>query len=124
MSCPCEWASLGERTSPYLGTMGTVRNRRELIGMLEANATAIEAFGVTRLGVFGSFARDTAGADSDVDLIVEFAPDRKTLKALVSLSRHLESLLGRKVELVTPAALNPFTGKYILQEVRYVAFAA
>jgi predicted nucleotidyltransferase len=46
------------------------------------------------------------------------------LSNLVGLSRSLEQLLGRKVELVTPQALNPFTGKYILQEVQYVALAA
>ena len=92
--------------------------------MLQANAAAIQAFGVARLGVFGSFARDTATAQSDVDLFVEFAVERKSLKNLVGLSRFLENLLDRKVELVTPAALNAFTGKYILQEVQYVALAA
>jgi hypothetical protein len=43
---------------------------------------------------------------------------------MVGLSRFLNDLLGRKVELVTPASLNAFTGKHILNEVEYVAFAA
>jgi predicted nucleotidyltransferase len=84
----------------------------------------IQAFGVTRLGVFGSFARDRATAQSDVDLFVVFAQEQKSLKNLVGLSRYLESLLERKVDLVTPEALNPFIGKYILQEVQYVPLAA
>jgi hypothetical protein len=92
--------------------------------VLEANAAAIQAFGVARLGVFGSFARDTAVAQSDVDLFVEFAEGRKNLKNLVGLSRMLEDLLGRKVDLVTRASLDPFIGKYILEEVQYVALAA
>ena len=104
--------------------MPTVENRAELLQALQSNASGIQAFGVARLGVFGSFVRDTATAQSDVDLLVEFTADRHTLKNLVGLSRHLEALLGRKVELVTPGSLNAFTGKYILKEVQYVALAA
>jgi len=108
----------------YLRIMGTVSTKSELIHALRENAAGIQAFGVTRLGLFGSFARNEAGPESDVDLLVEFDPGRKTLKNLVGLSRHLEALLGRKVELVTPASLNPFIGKHIIQEVEYVALAA
>lgn len=104
--------------------MPVVGNRAQLLHMLQGNAAAIQAFGVLKLGVFGSFARDTATPESDVDLFVDFLPERKTLKTLLGLSRFLEALLGRKVELVTPGALNPFTGKYILDEVRYVSLAA
>lgn len=91
---------------------------------LHADAAGIRAYGVSRLGLFGSFARDAAGPESDVDLLMEFRPGGKTLKNLVGLSRHLEALLGRKVELVTPASLNPFIGRHIVQEVEYVALAA
>ena len=104
--------------------MPKVESKAELLEALQANAAHIMTFGVGRLGVFGSFARGTAVAQSDVDLFVEFAAGHKSLKNLVGLSRFLEGLLGRKVDLVTPAALNPFTGKYILQEVQYVALAA
>lgn len=104
--------------------MIAVRTKAELLHGLHANAAAIRSFGVVGLGLFGSFARDAADAQSDVDLLVEFAPERKTLKNLVGLARHLESALGRKVDLVTKAALNPYTGKYILEEVEHVALAA
>lgn len=104
--------------------MVRTENKAQLLEALQANAAHIRSYGVTRLGVFGSFARDSATALSDVDLFVEFAPERKSLKNLVGLSRYLEGLLGRKVDLVTPASLNIFIGKYILQEVQYVALAA
>ncbi len=89
--------------------------------VLQGHASDIIAFGVLKLDVF---ARDTATPDSDVDLFVEFVPERKTLKSLLGLSQYLQALLGRKVELVTPASLNPFTGKYILEAVTYVPLAA
>ncbi len=104
--------------------MPIVENRAQLFGILQGNASAIQAFGVLKLGVFGSFARDTAMPHSDVDLFVDFLPERRTLKSLLGLSHYLEALLGRKVELVTPGSLNPFIGKYILEEVQYVPFAA
>ncbi len=104
--------------------MSTVRNKSELLGLLRQRGSDIRAFGVERLGLFGSFARDEARVDSDVDLFVEFDPAQKTLKNLVGLSHFLQELLGRKVEIVTPGSLNRFTGKYITQEVEYVALAA
>ena len=104
--------------------MPKVRNKTELIQALQRNAQDIRSYGVDRLGVFGSFARDTATPESDVDLLVEFSAGSKTLKNLLGLARLLEDLLGRKVELVTPAALNAFTGRYILEEVQDVALAA
>lgn len=114
----------GSGRQRYFRGMATVYTKRELLQALMSNGTAIRAFGVSSLGVFGSFARDAADATSDVDLLVEFEPGRKTLKNLVGLSHHLRSLLGREVELVTPASLNRFIGKHIIQEVEYVALAA
>lgn len=104
--------------------MSKVKNKAEVVQLLHQQGADIRAFGVERLGLFGSFARDEANTDSDVDFFVEFGASQKTLKNLVGLSRFLQGLLGRKVEIVTPGSLNRFTGKYIVQEVEYVALAA
>ncbi len=104
--------------------MDPVSDKNEVLQRLAANASAIRAFGVVRLGLFGSFVRNTMHAESDVDLLVEFDPAQKTLRNLVRLSAFLQSSLGRKVELVTPQSLNPFTGQHIINEVEDVAFAA
>ncbi len=63
-------------------------------------------FGVRRVALFGSTARDEAREDSDLDLLVEFelVP---TLDRFVGLKLFLEDHLGRKVDLVTPDALKP-----------------
>jgi len=98
--------------------------KKEILELLKQNSAEIRNFGVLRLGLFGSFAREASTNDSDVDLLVEFHPEHKTLKNLVGLSEFLHRLLQRKVEIVTPQSLNPFIGKYITQEVEYVALAA
>jgi predicted nucleotidyltransferase len=60
-------------------------------------------FGVQRIGLFGSFARDTAQASSDVDLIVEL--QHPIGLQFMELVEYLETLLGRKVDVLTLAGL-------------------
>ncbi len=62
---------------------------------------------VKRIGVFGSMARGEATEESDVDLLVEFSA-RKSLLALVALERKMSEAIGRKVELLTEAAISPY----------------
>jgi hypothetical protein len=75
---------------------------------------------VASLAVFGSVARDEAGPDSDVDLIVEFArPDG--LFRFLAVKEYLETLLGRPVDLATPDALKPQFRVAILSEAIYAS---
>ena len=80
----------------------------------------IRSFGVRRLGLFGSFARQGQGPGSDVDLLVEFEPGAKSFDNFMSLSFLLEDALQRPVELVTRESLSPFIGPRILAEVEDV----
>lgn len=84
----------------------------------------IEQLGVIAMSLFGSFARDDAGVDSDVDLLVTFAPGAKTFDRFMALAFLLEDTLGRTVELVTPESLSPYIGRHILNEAENVPFAA
>ncbi|MCL5280122.1 MAG: nucleotidyltransferase family protein [Planctomycetes bacterium] len=101
-----------------------VQIKAGVIRAILANQSAIRSLGVSRLGLFGSFARDEARADSDVDVLVEFAPGQKTFDHFIGLSFLLEEVLGRRVELITPESLSPHIGPYILKEVEYVSVAA
>lgn len=74
--------------------------------------------------LFGSFVRAAAGPESDVDLLVEFDPARKSFDNLLALADLLESTLGRRVEIVTTAALSPYVGPHILKEAEDVIRAA
>jgi predicted nucleotidyltransferase len=62
--------------------------------------------GVTRLRVFGSYARDEATADSDVDLVADFA-GQPSLLELIGIERELAEKLGVRVDLATTAGLKP-----------------
>jgi len=60
-------------------------------------------FGVQRIGLFGSFSKETSQESSDVDLIVEL--QRPIGLKFVEMVEFLENLLGRKVDVLTPAGL-------------------
>ena len=78
-----------------------------------------ERFGVEKVGIFGSFARGEARPDSDIDILVEFRKGEKTFDNYMNCKFYLEDLFGRKVDLVTDAALKPLIRDPILREVIY-----
>lgn len=98
--------------------------RDEAIRRLRDAEKEIRSLGVRRLALFGSVLRDEAGPESDVDVLVEFAPGAKSFDRLLALSDLLEDRLGRRVEVVTTEALSPFLGPRILAEAEDVLRAA
>lgn len=77
-----------------------------------------------RLGLFGSFKRDTPTVDSDIDFLVEFEVGQKTFDNFIQLAFLLEDLLQRRVELVTQESLSPYIGPRILAEIEYASLVA
>lgn len=98
--------------------------KAEVVRRLQGAQEQIRALGARRIALFGSFVRSEARPDSDVDLLVEFEPGRKTFDAFMALSFLLDDLLQRRVELVTTEALSPFIGPHILREAEDVLHAA
>ncbi|MBS3933431.1 MAG: nucleotidyltransferase domain-containing protein [Truepera sp.] len=88
-----------------------------MIALLEAHKDALarlcREYGVRRLEVFGSAARgEDFAVSSDVDLLVEFAPDTDFgpwLAHYFEFKEHLQELLGKEVDLVMAGSLrNPY----------------
>jgi uncharacterized protein len=101
-----------------------VKTKEDVFALLSQNGARLRGFGVERLSVFGSFARDTPDDTSDVDVLVEFAPEQETFDNFLGLAEFLEELFGRKVDLLTPESLNPHFGHYILEEAEHAAINA
>jgi predicted nucleotidyltransferase len=81
--------------------------RADVLERLRAELPGLRRrFGVRSLALFGSYARDEARSDSDVDLLVDFdrVPSWAELNTLIDL---LESALGSRVDLVSPSKLKP-----------------
>ena len=73
--------------------------------------------GAHNIRVFGSVARGDADESSDIDLLVDFEPDRSLLDH-AALVLDLEELLGRKVDVVTEKGIYWLLRRRILKEAR------
>jgi len=101
-----------------------VETQEQIQRIVDAHRAQLRDFGVRQLGLFGSFVRGEPGPGSDVDLLIEFEPGKKTFDAFMQLAFYLEDLLGRPVELVTPESLSPYIGPRIIEKVETVWDAA
>jgi predicted nucleotidyltransferase len=110
------------KTEPEVRTH--TRNPGEAQSRVRGHGAQVLALGVARLALFGSVLRGEASADSDVDILVEFAPGAKSFDRFMDLADLLERQLGRSVELVTTESLSPIIGPRILAEAKDVLRAA
>ena len=77
-----------------------------------------QKYGITEIGIFGSYVRGEQKKQSDVDLLVKFEePSNLTLLDFIRLENYLSEILGVKVDLVEKTTLKPRIGKRVLQEV-------
>ena len=104
--------------------IATALTHDEAQARLAGAQAEIFGLGVRRLALFGSVRRDTARADSDVDILVEFQPGQKSFDRFMALGDLLERVLGHRVELLTPESLSPFLKPHILADAVDVVRAA
>ena len=91
-------------------------NRLQVIQLLTEHKGFLQSrFGVTRMALFGSTARDTARDDSDVDVLVAF-DGPATSPRYFGVQFYLEDLLGRPVDLITDKALRAELRPYVEHE--------
>jgi len=84
----------------------------KLIEICRANDAAM-------IGVFGSVARGEDTLASDIDLMVKFSR-KKSLLDIVKLERELSMVLGKKVDLLTEAAISPYMRDRILSDLKVI----
>ncbi len=95
------------------------QKNRILSALRESTPVLLEKYGVTRIGIFGSVARDDASQESDVDIVYEMS--RPNLFTAVHLKRELENILQCSVDLVRyRERMNPLLKKRIEKDGVYV----
>ena len=102
----------------------TISTKQKIFNVFRQNRSRLSALGVKRIGLFGSFVRGEQRTDSDIDLVVEFEPARKTFDTFMELSFFLEDVLQHRVEIVTIESLSPYIAPHILKEVEYATLYA
>lgn len=95
-------------------------NRNDAITLLSKVKPELKSrFGVNRLALFGSTARDAAQSNSDVDILVTFDGPANSARYF-GVQFILEDLLGTRVDLVTEKALRAELRPFIEKEAIYV----
>ncbi len=77
-------------------------------------------YGLIKIGLFGSYARDEQNEDSDIDIAIEIEKDKKNIHTFLNIKREIENLFKKKIDLGIESALKPIAKSYIEKEIIYV----
>lgn len=88
--------------------------------ILESQKNQLQAFGLRKIGIFGSTVRGEESTTSDIDLLLDFDPSQKTYKNFFASTTFLENLFHRSIDAVTPQALSPYIKPHIEKDITYV----
>ncbi|SMP08260.1 hypothetical protein SAMN06265339_0601 [Desulfurobacterium pacificum] len=92
--------------------------KEEVIKILQKHRKDIEKFGVKRIGLFGSVARDKANEKSDIDFVVEFGKGKATFKNFGGLIEFLENLFHREMDILTPEGIKSIRIKSVRERIK------
>jgi hypothetical protein len=95
--------------------------KENIIATLQSHKTELFNYGVSTVGLFGSYIRNEQSEKSDIDVLIDFEPGKETFDNLMAVWNLLEKLFQKeKIEVVTRKGLSPYIGPRILNEVFYV----
>ena len=81
----------------------------------------LRKYGITEIGIFGSYIKNSATHKSDIDILIDIQrPSTIGLLELLEIENHLSEELNTKVDLVIKSDLKPAIGSHILREVQYI----
>jgi predicted nucleotidyltransferase len=91
---------------------------------ISSNSQRIRQYGISKIGLFGSYSKQEQKEESDIDILIDFQQDKETFDNFMAICDLLDDIFkGYKVEVVTTGGLSPYIGPHILKEVEYVQIA-
>jgi len=99
-----------------------MNKKEEILHFLTQNKQELlSRFYLSKIGLFGSFSRDEAQVDSDVDIIVDFKEPVKDIYSVkIALKKYLSKKLGREVDIAREKYLKPYIKEQIQKDTIYV----
>jgi predicted nucleotidyltransferase len=97
-----------------------ITSKDKILRTIQNHKPKLSDFGVNRVGLFGSYVRNEQTSRSDIDILVDFFPEKENYDNYMALYDYMENLFKKKVEIVTMNGLSPYIGQHILKEVTYV----
>jgi len=99
-----------------------MNSKKEILDFLSTNREyIIDTYHITKIGLFGSFARDEQTENSDVDLVIELEDGTKNIHDLkLSLNKYLSTAFNRTVDIAREKYLKQYAKDFILRDTIYV----
>lgn len=95
--------------------------KENILKKLKSNKLKLSKFGIRNVGLFGSYSRDEQSSESDIDLLIDFEPEKENFDNFMAVYDLFENLFkNERIEVVTTNGLSPYIGPKILAEVQYV----
>ncbi|MBX3531722.1 MAG: nucleotidyltransferase family protein [Rhizobiaceae bacterium] len=92
-------------------------NSVEIIAVLRRHEEELHRKGAVHAGVFGSYARGDARDDSDIDVLIDLAPDaRLGVFDYVGFKEYVAGMFDRRVDVVTKQGLKPHLRPSVLND--------
>jgi len=96
-------------------------NREYILATLKSHKPKLKELGIRDIGLFGSYLREDNTQLSDIDILIDFFPEKENFDNYMAVYDLFEQLFkNEKVEIVTKNGLSPYIGPKILNEVLYV----
>ncbi|MCG7855867.1 nucleotidyltransferase family protein [Flavihumibacter sediminis] len=93
----------------------------KILSILKKHKPELSKFGVLNIGLFGSYLYDKQTCTSDIDLLIDFDPEKENFDNFMAVYDIFENLFkNEKVEIVTKNGLSKHIGPKILNSVLYV----
>jgi len=95
--------------------------KENILAILRTHKPELLKYGVSNIGLFGSYFRNEQSSDSDIDLLVDFEPEKETFDNFMAVYDMFESIFkNEKIEIITKNGLSKHIGPKILNSIQYV----
>lgn len=94
--------------------------KSDILYILKVNKPELNKFGVTKIGLFGSYIHKEERPQSDIDILIDFDSKSENFINFMNTCNFLETLFqGKRIDIVTINGLSPYIGPHILKDVEY-----
>lgn len=95
--------------------------KETILSTIQTHKPELFKLGIRDIGLFGSYVRNEQSDKSDIDILIDFEPDKENYDNYMAVYDRLEQLFeNERIEIVTKNGLSPYIGPKILNEVVYV----
>jgi len=95
--------------------------KETILSIMQTHKPELFKLGIRDIGLFGSYVRGEQSDKSDIDILIDFEPDKENYDNYMAVYDRLEQLFkNEQIEIVTKNGLSPYIGPMILNEVVYV----